>query len=216
MSPLLFATTLTVFAAVPFWKQDPSAGLTRTKTEVRQQICTRTDVATADELRPGEVRRNRARGEFGDRDVVLCQERLLGPEVRGARDTAILDGLDATTAELVGRVASLRPDLAERTWLVEVFYPSAQVVPKIRFAAQNALVSDGLSVSDRTPALAAGDVEVLTRMEPSQAYPSACRRYVDSGSLHEDDVLLAIVMRDPRQTNLHAAVCDRGRWTWLQ
>ena len=57
---------------------------------------------------------------------------------------------------------------------------------------------------------------VITRMAPDQAYPTACRRWFDTGSLDDGDALLAVVTRDPRETDLHAGLCASGTWTWLR
>ena len=112
--------------------------------------------------------------------------------------------------------AAQRPDLDARTWLVEAHYPSASVASKISFATKNALVELGLSVSDRMATLAAGDVDVIVRMSPEDAYPAACRRYFASGSLGADDALLSVILRDTQATILHAGLCEQGQWTWLK
>ena len=57
---------------------------------------------------------------------------------------------------------------------------------------------------------------VLTRMNSSKAYPAACKRYHDNGSLKDSDALLAIVSKDQRDTNLHMGICSEGVWTWLR
>ena len=77
-------------------------------------------------------------------------------------------------------------------------------------------MAQGASVSDRVPTLAAGDIDVITRMSAEDAYPAACQRYYSLGSLKEDDVLLAVVRLDSRETALHAGLCDRGQWRWLR
>ncbi len=53
-------------------------------------------------------------------------------------------------------------------------------------------------------------------MKPDEAYPLACRRYFAEGSLGPNDALLGILTRDRRETILHAGLCDRGTWSWLQ
>jgi hypothetical protein len=53
-------------------------------------------------------------------------------------------------------------------------------------------------------------------MPPSEAYPTACRRYTDNGSLGAADVLLAVVLLDRQETALHAGLCAAGSWTWLR
>jgi hypothetical protein len=110
----------------------------------------------------------------------------------------------------------MAPELLDRTWLVEAFYPDVAVAAKIAFATKTALVARGRRVSDRVPVLASGDILVLGRMEPAQAYRLACKRYYDQGALTDDDVLMATVLRDGRETLLHAGLCARGQWRWLR
>ena len=74
----------------------------------------------------------------------------------------------------------------------------------------------GLRVSDRTPSLGVGDIDVITLMAPEDAYPSACQRYFANNSLHEDEALLAVLSLDPRETILHVGICASGQWMWLQ
>ena len=210
------AVLLAAMWIVPFWGPDPSPSLTRSKEAARRYECEWVSPETAKRQFPGRVREAKPRGEFVERTIVVCTQPVLGPGVRHPRDAAILRHLEATTAELASAAASLRPDLADRTWLVEVFYPNAQVSPKIGFATKAALMDDGLQVSDRAPVLGASDVEVLTRMPPSVAYPAACTRYTDTGSLDSGHALLAVLVRDPRETILHAGVCADGQWMWLR
>ncbi len=195
---------------------DPTPGLTKRKASSRQLECERMTVDESRRRRPGSVRELKERGDGAERSVVVCTERLMRPGLRAARDEAILSTLDDRSSELAVAAMSGRPDLARRTWLVESYYPNAEVSPKLTFATKNALMEQGLSVSDRLVTLGVGDVEVITRMEPLQAYPAACQRYFDTGSLREGDALLAIVSRDRRETALHAGVCDNGTWSWLQ
>lgn len=194
---------------------DGAPGLTRTKAAVREHDCERMSVETAERRYPGQVPPVRPRGEYLERGAVVCRERLLSG-VRDARDEAILATLEARASELSEVVGALRPDLAGHTWLVEAHHPSVAVNGKIAFATKNALVRRGLVVSDRTPALGAGDIDVLTRMPPADAYPAACQRMSDGGMLKDTDVLLAVVLLDPRETALHAGLCAQGRWTWLR
>lgn len=195
---------------------DPAPGVRRSLDSARALECAPMSAAAADDQRPGQVVTSPPRGDFVERDAVICVERLLRPGLRAPLDEAILGSLDALTAELATNAASRRPDLRARTWLVETFYPSAQVSAKLAFATKNALLRQGLQVSDRTPVLAAGDIDVLTRLPPDQAYPAACLRYGATGTLDDGDALLAVVHRDPRETILHAGLCADGTWTWLQ
>lgn len=205
-----------LFAPLAILASDPAPSLTRSKAWSRQLVCERMSVEAASRLRPGLVVPERPRGDFMERSVVLCTQRALRSGLRAERDEAILSDLDVRASEIATAVAATRPDLAARTWLVEAFYPEATVQSKLAFAAKNALMSQGLPVSDRSPTLAVGDVAVLTRMSPAEAYPAACRRYTDQGGLREGDALLAVVSRDPRETALHAGVCADGAWVWIR
>lgn len=212
MNFVLIALLIAIPALV---RPDPAPGLFRSRDRARSFECERMDAETAARRYPGEVEPARPRGEYMERSALACTQRLMRPGLRDDRDEAILSALDPLVTELCATAGELRP-LADRTWLVEVFYPSVQVAGKLAFAAKNVLVGKGARVSDRTPTLSAGDVDVLTRMPPEDAYPAACRRWLDNGSLGADDVLLSIVSRDPRETTLHAGLCADGRWAWLK
>lgn len=195
---------------------DPAPGLLRGKRRSRNLECERMDAETGSQRYPGEIRTSPPRGDFVERSAIVCAERLTRPGLRATRDEAILSALQPLVADLTAAAGDLRPDLGDRTWLVESYYESAQVSAKLSFATKNALVDQGLTVSDRTPTLSAADVEVITRLPPTTAYEAACERYTANGSLHEGDVLLAVVSRDPRETILHAGLCTDGRWSWLK
>ncbi len=196
--------------------KDPAPGLLHSKNEARNLECERLSVEEASRAHPGDVAPPGPRGDYYARSALVCTERLVRPGLRDARDEAILSTLDARSSELAAAADALRPELQGATWLVETYYPDPQVAAKIGFATKNALVFQGLRVSDRTPLLGAGDVQVITRMTPSDAYAAACRRYADNGSLGPDDVLLGVVSLDPRETALHAGLCQQGTWTWLR
>ena len=205
----LFATLLAPLV-------DPAPGLYRTVERSRQLGCERASIAEGVAEFPGRVLPSGPRGDFVERGLVVCRERLLAPGVRSDRDEAVLIGLQTRALDIAAAAGSIRPDLQEQTWLVEVNDPSGPMVDKLAFAVKNALMEQGMAVSDRRPRLAIGDIEVLTRMEPGAAYPAACQRYQEVGSLRENDVLLAVVTRDIRDTALHAGLCVRGEWTWLR
>ncbi len=196
--------------------QDPAPSLVRSKTDSRQLECTRLDVQTGSEERPGQIAPTKPRGEFQERGAVLCQERLVRRGVRDDQDEAVLRTLEATTGALAASAVAEHPELAGRTWLVEVHYSHGDVAHKVDFGTKNALVAQGVAVSDRTPRLGAGDVEVLTRLEPFDAYPAACQRYAANGSLGPNDALLAVISLDPRSAELHAGTCVDGAWSWLR
>lgn len=211
MDPAVLALAL-----IPLGGDDPAPSLTRSRRYSENLVCERITVEAARERRIGSVAEPKPRGDFVERSVLLCSERWIRRGLREDRDEAILSDLDVRAREVALAAASARPDLAGHTWMVDTFYPSAQVSTKVSFATKNALMHSGLAVSDRVPFLGAGDVDVLTRMHPSEAYPGACLRYHQSGSLEDGEVLLALVSRDRRDTALHAGLCESGRWTWLR
>ncbi len=196
--------------------RDPAPGALHTLSSTRTLECERLSVEEASRLHPGEVAAPAPRGDYYPRSALVCTEQFMRPGLRSDKDEAILSTLDQRSTELALVAEALRPELEGSTWLVETYYPGNQVASKISFATKNALVAEGLRVSDRTPILAAGDVQVLSRMAPDAAYPAACRRYFDNGSLGPDDVLLGVVSRDRRETVLHAGICAGGQWTWLR
>ncbi|MBN2801253.1 MAG: hypothetical protein JXX28_19085 [Deltaproteobacteria bacterium] len=203
-------------ALLAYVRPDPAPGLLMSKERSRQLECAVVTTQAAVERRPGQLAPEGSRGDMADRGAVLCSERLLRAGLRAPRDEAILSTLELRVSELAATAVSVRPDLSDRTWRVEPFHPSAQVSAKIAFATKNALMAHGAAVSDRLVTLAAGDVDVITRMAPDLAYPAACARYAANGSLGEGDALLAVVLRDPLETALHAGVCADGRWSWLR
>jgi hypothetical protein len=212
VTPLLLSLLILPFIL----PRDPSPGLLHSKADSRRLDCERMNVEAGSRRYPGLIRPNAPRGEYVERSAVVCRERLMVPGSRGDQDEAILSTLDDRAANIADLASSLHPELSERMWLVETHYSDAAVSAKIGFATKNALVSQGLSVSDRTPRLAVGDVTVLTRMAPSDAWSTACQRYIANDSIGENDALLAVVIRDPRETVLHAGLCTTGGWTWLQ
>jgi hypothetical protein len=218
--PLLTLVSLQVpllVSVVPFVSPTaPAPGLFRSKEVSRDLACERLSAEAGNKRLPGQVAAPRPRGDYIERNIVVCQQRLMRQGLRRSGDEAILSTLQARVTNLANAAASRRPDLADRTWLVEAHYGDPQIASKIRFATQNALAADGVRVSDRTPALSVGDVDVLTRMPPSESYAVACQRYAANGSLGEGDALLAIIHRDPRATILHAGICVSGEWGWLQ
>lgn len=165
---------------------------------------------------PGRVTDPPPRGDFLDRRAVVCRARLMPPGVRRARDEAILNDLRGSSEEMAGLVAGLADPLRARTWLVEAYYPDPRVAAKVQFATKNALLEQGVTVSDRAPTLAAGDVEVLGRIDPQRAWPLACTRYAATGSLGPDDALMGVALRDRRATILNVGYCADGEWRWLR
>lgn len=194
----------------------PAPGLFRTKKTVRRLDCERLSTEAATTRYPGEIEPMRPRGDYVERDVVRCQPRLLGEGLRTAHTDALLRGLERSAQEIAGHVGALGANGTTRTWLIEAHDPDVRMVGKLRFALQNAMASQGLAVSDRTPRLGLADLDVITRMPPALAYPAACRRYSDNGSIGPGQALVALMSLDPRETALHAGVCVDGGWTWLQ
>lgn len=196
--------------------QDPLHGWIASQAELRDLECERTTVERARRLAPGQVAEPSARGDFLERDAVICRERLMPQGIRRASDEAILHGLRTTARDLAALVGELDADDQRRTWLVETFHPEPRVAYKVGFAVKNALLDQRLRVTDRAPTLAAGDIDVIGSLAPRKAYPLACSRYAAEGALGSGDALLAIVLRDTRETILHAGTCIDGRWRWLR
>ena len=196
--------------------QDPLDGWLPAQAALRDLDCEAVTAEGARQLAPGEVSESSPRGDYLIRRAVICRERLMPHHVRRPQDDAILSRLRITAEEMAALVVGLDASRRERTWLVETFHPDSRVAHKIGFAVKNALLDRGLRVSDRAPALAAGDIEVIGQLAPQAAYPLACTRYAALGALRPQDALLAIVLRDARETLLHAGLCVDGRWRWLQ
>lgn len=196
--------------------QDPLSGWLADQDDLRDLDCEPMTIEGARRVVPGQVAESSARGDFLDRRAVICRERLVPQGVRRAQDDAILYRLRESAHDMAQLVGELDPAERDRTWLVEAFHPDPGVAYKIGFAVKNALLDRDLHVTDRAPTLAAGDVEVIGQVRPEVAYPLACTRYALAGSMKANDALLAVVLRDPRETILHAGVCVGGRWRWLR
>lgn len=194
---------------------DPAPGMFTSIEASRRYECRR---LSPDALRrevPGLVQDEATRGDFIEEAAVICEAPVMGEGERHPRDVAVLKGLSATSRDVARRLAADEGARA-RTWLVEVHYPSANAVSKIAFATKAALVDEGLAVTDRLPILAVGDVEVLSRTPPLEAYPLACKRYFAEGRLAPSDAVLSLLVLDSRETTLHAGRCVNGAWTWLR
>lgn len=200
-----------------FGATNPIPGALRSRTWTRTLECERLLGEQGVRRYPGIVKPPPARGgEFIRRSAVICRQRLMRDGLRAPGDEALLMTLEPMTVTLVEAAASLRPDLSGATWLVEASVPNPVVGTKVAFATKNALMERGLTVSDRMPLLGHGDVDVITRLAPEEAYPAACLRWAATGSIREGDAVLAVVVLDPRETVLHAGVCVDGAWSWLR
>ncbi len=202
---------------VPFvFRADPVPGFVYDRDTIRNLDCERIGGQQGAARYPGVIPAARPRGDFLEREVVICKEKLMRPGLRDAPNEAVLSTLQAQVTELAAAAHSTRPDLSERRWLVEAHHMEVQVASKIDFAAQNALAQQGLRVSDRNPTLGLDDIDVIIRLEPLQAHELACRRYAETGSLGPEEALLAVMILDPRETILHAGLCADGGWQWLR
>lgn len=194
----------------------PAPGLFFSKKQVRRLDCERLTVGAAATQHPGAIEPERPRGDYVERKVLRCRARLLRSDVRSPRIEAVLLDLERTMQTVAGHVGALSANGTARTWLVEAHDPDTRLVGKLRFALQNAMVDQGLAVSDRTPRLGLSDLEIITRLPPDRAYSAACARHAANGSIGPAEALVALVARDPRETALHAGVCIDGGWAWLQ
>ena len=191
-------------------------GVFRSKAQTRSVICTPLEPRQAAEAHPDLLSQPHPRGDYFSRSLENCAERVLRKGFRDTRDEVVLAHLDDESAAIVQAVVGTRPDLRSRTFLVEAHYPGGAMSHKIRFATQNALMETGLGVSDRRPLLTTEDVVVLSQLSPDLAYAGACERYHRSGGMRQTDALVAVLVRDPRQTDLQAGVCADGRWMWIR
>lgn len=211
--------TLLIMLLLPFTvfldrATDPSPGPWQPKAEARNLECVRMSQAEAHELRPDRIPEPPARSTFGVTDALICKRRFLHHDERPARDELILSSLRQMVGEVNQQAGAL--GLEGLTWHVDAFYPQPEVAAKIAVASRTDLAERGQKVSDRVPLLAAGDLVVLGGMPPQQAYPLACKRYFDEGTLAEKDAFLNLMILDPREAQLHAGLCVQGKWTWLR
>lgn len=195
---------------------DPAPGFFTSIAESRRLVCEPTTLQAMRTSHPGLIEDARPRGDYADRAAMECAELVLAEGERSPADRAMLGSLEATTTNIARQLAANDVSSSERTWLVESHYPNAAVASKITFAAKAALVENGLTVTDRAPPLAVGDIDVISRTPPIDAHVLACRRYFATGKLGEADAVLGLLVLDRRETSLHAGTCVNGRWTWLR
>jgi hypothetical protein len=193
---------------------DPAPGIWHDKSEARNLDCSHVSRQRAHELHPGEIPATPARLANQESDALLCTRRIMRNGERPERDEVILSSLRQSVGALVEVASALAP--GGLTWHVDAFYPQPEVGAKISVAARTELAEQGRRVSDKVPLLAAGDLAVLGRMAPKDAYPLACKRYFAQHALGENDAFLGIMLIDSRETQLHAGLCLNGAWRWLQ
>jgi hypothetical protein len=192
---------------------DPASGMWAGKEDVRNMECVRVSQEQGHAQHPGQVPDVPARRTADQEDALLCTRRIMSHGERSARDDQILSDLGRSVGEIADAAAALAGDV---TWHVDAFYPEPRVASKIAVAARTSLAESGRRVSDRVPLLAAGDLAVLGRLPPKDAFPLACARYFAEGSLGAGDAFLALMLLDARETQLHAGLCVEGRWRWLR
>jgi hypothetical protein len=193
---------------------DPAPGAFRSTKEVRNYECNRLSQAQAHEQMPGLIRETQPRKFLPDIEVLSCHHRFIDEGERPARDEAILGHLSSEIRTITR--AAERTLEAATLWHVDAYYPNEEVASKIAVAARVELMERGHHVSDSVPLLAAGDLAVLARMPAATSYATACRRYFDEGALSNNDALLAVMIVDARETQLHAGICQHAHWRWLQ
>lgn len=210
MSALLLVAAVAGASATPL----PWPGLARYR--ARDLDCVRLDADVAHRRYPGLIDAPHPKGELRSSDVLRCQQRLLRAGLRPNGVEALLGTLQDRVADAARATRAEAPELTPRTWLVAAHLASPAVSAKVRFAAQNALMAEGLAVSDRAPIWSAGDVRALAGLPGDQVMPAACARMHALGQLDSDTALLGLTQVAPRETGLHAGVCADGAWTWLR
>jgi hypothetical protein len=218
MKGLLVSGLLSSCAASPFvllrsWVTDP---VLLSRSERRELECQRMSEADATARFPGRVSVTPPREIAGATvDILVCSPRVVPIDDRPARQERLLVALSEQVSQVTERAVELMPEPDTR-WLVEAHDPSAAVAVKLAVAAKTNLAERRRRVSDAPPTLAAGDVAVLMRMPAARAHAVACLRYHQEGALGPSDVLLALAVLDERETAIHAGLCHRGDWRWLQ
>ncbi len=210
----LILATAALLAVATGCIHDPSAGILTTKQEARNLECSRLSQLEAHERYPSQVPDLASRGAYLTRDALVCSRRIIELGERPARDEAILTSLRESVSDITRAAEAIAP--AQTVWHVDAFYPRPEVAQKIAVAARVDLAERGLIVSDRVPVLSAGDIAVLVRTGADTAYALACSRYFSEHALAGDDAFLGLMTLDKREVALHAGVCMRGEWKWLQ
>ncbi|MCY1080767.1 hypothetical protein [Archangium lansingense] len=206
-----FLVQIAVSGGQPY---DPAPGVWNDKSEARNLDCSRVSQQRAHELHPGEIPAPLARLANQESEALICTRLIMRNGERPERDEVILASLRKSVGEIAEVASALGP--GKLTWHVDAFYPQPEVAAKISVAARIELAEQGRRVSDKVPVLAAGDIAVLGRMAPKEAYPLACKRYFAQRALGENDAFLGIMLIDARETQLHAGLCLNGEWRWLR
>ena len=193
---------------------DPSPGFFHSKEEARSVECVRVSQAEAHAREPARIPDVHPRDVRSSTDALLCRRLYLAPGERDPRDEAILSSLRREVGEIVQAAAATGGP--ETLWHADAFYPEAIVAQKIAVATRTELAERGLRVSDRVPVLAAGDLSVLGKLAPQDAYPLACARAFAEGALAAPEAFLGVMIVDAREAQLHAGVCAEGQWRWLR
>ncbi len=196
--------------------QDPSAGVFRNKQEARNLECTRLSQAEAHARYPVRVPEPPSKAIGNVIDAMACERLYMREHERPPRDELVLTTLRRETDAIVAAALAGIPSGENVVWHVDAFYPEQNVAAKVAVAAKTQMAERGLTVSDRVPLLAAGDIAVLGRLPPQDAYRMACARYAAQGVLADDHVFLNLMIVDARESQLHAGFCRRGEWTWLR
>jgi hypothetical protein len=190
------------------------------RSALRDFECERLPQAEAHDRFPASVPAPNARTTvLVEIDALVCGHRIVERDARSPRDEAILSRLGVEVDEL-SALASQRGSSTTH-WVVDAHYPNPVLVRKIATASRVALAERGLAVSDTTPLLSAGDVEILRTLPMRDALPHACRRLyetnvLESQSFGDDVAFLSIALLDANETQLHAGTCQKGTFTWLR
>lgn len=213
MEPL-FALLLPLLPFLSDADVDPASRFWLGRQHLRTYACDFTTHAEAHERYPGRVPEPPPRFVTArETHAMICLPPILPEGVKGPRDELVLDGLKARMDALASRaLVALEADVR---WVVDAYYPSPRVSVRIATAARAALAERGLPVSNRAPLLAAGDLLVMRELSLVRAFSLACQRYAAEGGLADDEALLAVVLPDPRASELVAGVCHQGRFRWL-
>jgi hypothetical protein len=177
--------------------------------------CERFSQAEAHRRHPAEVPPPAARtSTMMEIDALVCARRVVPWGKSDPRDEVIVSILsDEVSAITLLANAAIE---GEGRVFVDAFYPQPELAQKIANATRLSLADAGRRVGSRAPLLAAGDVEVTFSMPLQQALPVTCQRLFAEGSVVGDDALVMVALLRDNETQLHGAVCQKGRLRWLR